>query len=242
MTNDWFDVIHGVDENAPTSKYRPHPLLFGEIDKNKYKLAIVILYSLGLIIGLFLTYLRGILVLIFSALGVFFGVFYTADPLKLKHHAVGEICVFLSFGPLMVGGAYYAISGTFSWKPIFASIPIGLLVSLVLLANNLRDKEFDRKLGISTLATGINESQGMKYYKAILFSSYLITVLLILVRVFSPFALLSFLTIKEALNIVAIFNEKVPLTSDMITAQLTLHYGVLLTLGELINVILNTII
>ncbi len=240
MANDWYDVKHGVDENAPTAEYRPHPLLFGQVDKRTYKMVVFALYAIGLSISLYLTWLQGIAVMIFSILGILFGVFYTADPIKLKHHSVGEISVFLAFGPLMVGGAFYAITGVFSWDPMFASVPIGLLVALVLLANNIRDKDYDAKVGISTVATDVQESTGMNYYKALLALAYITTIILIGVRIFSPFALISFISIKEALNIVKEFSAKVPLTSDQQTAQLALHFGVLLTLGELLNVLYYT--
>lgn len=234
MANDWYDVKDGVDENAPTAEYRPHPLLFGEIDKTTYKRVVFALFSVSLIIGVYLTIIQGYLVLVFTGLGLFFGVFYTAGPIKLKHHALGEISTFLAFGPLMVGGAFFAIAGQFSWTPILASIPIGLLVALVLLANNLRDKDFDANVGISTLVTGIEEKTGMRYYTVLLASAYLSTVILIIGNVFSPFAILSFASLPKAMSILKEFKVKVPLTSDMQTAQLALQFGILLTLGELI--------
>jgi len=237
MANDWYDVKNGVDENAPTAQYRPHPLLFGQVDKKTYKLVVFGLYAVGLGIALYLTWLQGYMVMVFSVLGVLFGVFYTADPIKLKYHSVGEIAVFLAFGPLMVGGAFYAITGVFSWDPLLASVPIGLLVALVLLANNIRDKDFDAKVGISTIAIDEHETRGMNYYKALLALAYITTPILIYVGVFSPFVLITFLSIKEALGIVKEFSVKVPLTSDQQTAQLALHFGVLLTLGELLNVL-----
>jgi len=237
MANDWYDVKNGVDENAPTAQYRPHPLLFGQVDKKTYKLVVFGLYAVGLGIALYLTWLQGYMVMVFSILGVLFGVFYTADPIKLKYHSVGEIAVFLAFGPLMVGGAFYAITGVFSWDPMLASVPIGLLVALVLLANNIRDKDFDAKVGISTIAIDEHETRGMNYYKALLALAYITTPILIYVGVFSPFVLITFLSIKEALGIVKEFSIKVPLTSDQQTAQLALHFGVLLTLGELLNVL-----
>jgi 1,4-dihydroxy-2-naphthoate octaprenyltransferase len=242
MANDWYDVKHGVDENAPTAQYRPHPLLFGEVDKKTYKLVVFSLYAAGLLIASYLTWLQGLLVMVFSVIGVLLGVFYTADPIKLKHHSVGEVSVFLAFGPLMVGGAFYAITGVFSWDSMFAAVPIGLLVALVLLANNIRDKDYDSKVGISTVATDKHESTGMQYYKALLASAYITTIILIVTGVFSPFALISFISIREALNIVKIFSEKIPLTSDQQTAQLALHFGILLTLGELLSVIYVTFI
>ena len=237
MANDWYDVKNGVDENAPTAQYRPHPLLFGQVNKKTYKMVVYGLYAVGLSIALYLTWLQGYPVMVFSILGVLFGVFYTADPIKLKYHSVGEIAVFLAFGPLMVGGAFYAITGVFSWDPMLASIPIGLLVALVLLANNIRDKDFDARVGISTIAIDEHETRGMNYYKALLALAYISTPILIYVGVFSPFVLITFLTIKEAFSMVKEFSVKVPLTSDQQTAQLALHFGVFLTLGELLNVL-----
>ncbi len=235
MTNDWYDVKHGVDANAPTAEYRPHPLLFGELDKNAYKKAIYSLYGVGLLISLYLAWLRGVPVLIFSALGVVLGVLYTADPVKLKHHSVGEICVFLAYGPLMVGGAYYALTGVVSLDAMVASVPIGLLVALVLLANNIRDREYDASIGISTLTTNKEEQQGVTYYKTLLSSAYVATAVLIFAGVLSPFSVIAFLSLREAYGIVKEFTIKVPLNSDQITAQLSLHYGVLLTIGEFLN-------
>lgn len=235
MANDWYDVKDGVDENAPTAEYRPHPLLFGEIDKTSYKRVVYALYFIGLLISGYLTYIQGYMVLVFTALGLFFGIFYTAGPIKLKHHSLGEVSTFLAFGPIMVGGAYYAISGQFSWTPILASTPIGLLVALVLLANNLRDKDFDANVGINTIATDIDDKTGMSYYSALLGSAYLSTIVLIGFNVFSPFALLSFASLPTALGILKEFKVKVPLTSDMQTAHLALQFGVLLTLGEFLK-------
>jgi len=63
---------------------------------------------------------------------------------------------------------------------------------------------------------------------------------LVVLRIFSPFALLSFLSIKTAMQIIGQFDEKVPLTSDQQTAQLALQFGVLLTAGELLNVLYYT--
>ncbi|MBT6604461.1 prenyltransferase, partial [Candidatus Bathyarchaeota archaeon] len=146
----------------------------------------------------------------------------------------------LAFGPLMVGGAFYAITGKFSWDPLLASTPIGLLIALVLLANNLRDRKFDANVGISTMATGATEDQGMRYFTALTASAYISVIALILLGIFSPFALLSFLTIKTAMEIIRQFSEKIPLTSDQQTAQLALQFGVLLTAGELVNVLYYT--
>ena len=242
MANDWYDVKNGVDENAPTAKYRPHPLLSGEVEKSDYKKVLFGVYGVGLIIGLYLTWLRGLPVLIFTILGALFGVFYTADPIKLKYRAVGEISVFLAFGPLMVGGAYYAVTGTFSWAPMIASTPIGLLVVLVLFANNIRDRDYDASVGITTMTTNKSVEQGVTYYKLLLASAYVATLVLVVQGTLSVFSVITFLTLKEAYGIIQTFDKEVPLNSDQITAQLALHYGVLLTIGEILNVAYQTLL
>lgn len=238
MANDYYDVKRGVDEDAPTSKYRPHPLLMGEIDRDAYKKVVTILYLIGIGFAAYLAWIRGLPVLFFAALGLVFGVFYTADPIRYKYHSVGEVAVFLVWGPLMVGGSYYVLTGEIAVGPMLASTPIGLLVALVLLANNLRDTEFDASVGIKTVTTSTGQREGLKLYKALLASVYVSTAALILVGLLSPFSLITLLTIREGAGIVKMFDREIPVAADPITAQLALHFGVLLTVGELVNALL----
>ena len=118
----------------------------------------------------------------------------------------------------------------------------GLLIALVLLANNIRDKEYDAQVGISTVATGKEEITGMSYFKALTVAVYLSTIILIALRVFSPFAVIALGSVPLAWKILKEFSVKVPLTSDMQTAQLALQFGVLLTLGELANIIYQSML
>jgi len=241
MTNDYYDVKHGVDENAPTAKYRPHPLLNKEVSKSSFKIVIIILYLIGISISIFFTLFKGFPVLIFTALGVLLGIFYTADPVMLKYRSIGELCVFLAFGPLMVGGAYYVLTGIIALEPMIISVPIGLLVALVLLANNLRDREFDARLGIKTITTNKNMKEGLIYYEILMIASYFAVPVLIFTGLLSIFSLLVVLTIPEAIIIIEKFNLNIPLNSDQITSQLALHFGILYIISELINTLIHTI-
>jgi 1,4-dihydroxy-2-naphthoate octaprenyltransferase len=123
---------------------------------------------------------------------------------------------------------------------MIASIPIGLLVALVLLANNLRDKDFDASVGITTITTDKDVSEGVLYYRALLASAYLATIILIIVGILSPFSLITLLSLTEAIKITNTFNQEVPQTSDLITSQLALHFGILLIIGEFMNIIYTT--
>jgi len=240
MTNDYYDVRDGVDRESATAQFRPHPLLHNELNKESYKLVIALLYGVGLAISLYFTWIRGLQVLIFTALGMFLGIFYTADPVKLKYKSIGEISVFLAWGPLIVGGVYFILTGVLSLDPMIKSIPIGLLVALVVYSNNLRDTEFDGKMGIKTITTDRTTEEGFTFYKILLASAYLSTIVLMAVGLLSIFSVIVFITAIEVRNIVKQFSEKIPLNSDQITSQLTLHFGLLLVSGELFNLLLRT--
>lgn len=239
MINDYFDVKHGVDRaDAPTARYRPHPLLTGSISKRSFSTAIATLYVIVLAIATYLTLIRGYLVMILTFIGLFFSVFYTSDPVIFKHRSFGEIAVFLAWGPLMVGGTYYVITGNLSFNPSVASIPIGILVALVLLANNIRDVGYDGSIGVVTIVTRVGKEAGLKLYRALLMTAYISTMLLVGAGVLSFWSLLTLLTLPRARSIVNLFKKEVPDAADPLTAQLTLHFGIFLILGELINVFL----
>ncbi len=231
MANDYFDVKHGVDKaESPTSQYRPHPLLTGDISKGSFKTAVIGMYVVALAFALSLSWVRGLPVLMFTALGLFFGLFYTADPVVYKKRSLGELAVFMVWGPLMVGGSYYVLTGSFDYGPMLVSTPIGLLVSLVLLANNLRDVEYDREVGVATIVH--SKAQGLNLYKGLLLVIYATTVALVAARLLSPFSLVTLYTLREAKGIVDVFEEEVPPVADPMTAGLALHFGLLLLAGE----------
>lgn len=241
MANDYFDVKHGVDhKDSPTSQYRSHPLLSGSINKGSFKTAIVVTYMVALILGLAIAWIRGLPVLMFTALGLFFGLFYTADPVVYKAKSLGEISVFMVWGPLMVGGSYYVLTDSIDYVPMLVSTPVGILVSLVLLANNLRDVEYDKSVGVETIVR--NKTQGLELFKWMLVSVYASTILLILGRLLSPLSLITLLTIKEAKGIFDVFEEKIPPAADPMTAQLALHFGLLLLAGEIAYSLLTFLI
>jgi 1,4-dihydroxy-2-naphthoate octaprenyltransferase len=203
MTNDYFDVKHGVDNlNSPTSQYRRHPLLTGDISLKNFKTAILGMYLAALSLAIFLAWSRGFIVLIFTALGLFFGLFYTADPVVYKH-----------------------------------STPVGLLVALVLLANNLRDAKYDESMGVKTIA--VTTAGGLNLFKGLIILVYASTILLILARYLSFFSLITFLSLKEALDLINVFEKQIPPAADPITAQLALHYGILLLIGQIIGEIIK---
>jgi 1,4-dihydroxy-2-naphthoate octaprenyltransferase len=108
MTNDFFDLSGGVDNDEYTrALYAPHPILGGLISKRGLLTAILSFNLLDAALLVVLWLRSGPAVLVFALAGLFISVFYVAPPLKLKHHGLGEPGVFLVWGPLMIGGTYY---------------------------------------------------------------------------------------------------------------------------------------
>ncbi len=238
MANDYFDVKHGVDKvDSPTSQYRPHPLLTGEIPKGSFKTAIIGMYVVALAIALGIAWVRGLTVLMITALGLLFGLFYTADPVVYKKRSLGEFAVFMVWGPLMVGGSYYVVAGTIDYASMLVSTPIGLLVALVLLANNLRDVEYDREVGVETIVH--SKAQGLNLYKGVLLLIYASTIALVAAQLLSPLSLVTLYTVREAKGIVDVFEVEVPPVADPMTAGLALHFGLLLLAGEVAGGVLG---
>ena len=93
----------------------------------------------------------------FALGGFVLSVAYTAPPLRLKKRGLGEPDVFLVWGPLMVGGTYYAAVGHLPWEIIVASVPYGLLCTAVLMGKHIDKAPFDEPLGIRTLPVVLGE-------------------------------------------------------------------------------------
>ncbi len=236
MANDYFDVKHRVDTvEAPTAKYRQHPLLGMGPSTRIFVSVVAGLYASVLLIATYIAVLRGPVIALFTAAGLFFSYFYTASPFTLKYRALGEPAVILVWGPLMTGGTYYVLTGEIAPEVMIISLPIGILVGLVLLANNIRDIEYDKRAGIRTLAIILGKQRAINLYTLVIVSAYLIIILLILARILTPFAFLTFITLPSALRLIKVFRREVPEAADPMTAQLTMVFGLTLIAGIIIG-------
>jgi 1,4-dihydroxy-2-naphthoate octaprenyltransferase len=197
----------------------------------------VVLFLLGGGIGGYLTWQSGWEVLVLGAAGLALGVFYTAEPLGLKYVALGDLGIFVAFGPLLVLGAYFVQTEKLAWLPFVFSIPLGLQVDAILHGNNFRDAEADRRVGGRTLAQFLGQ-QGSRYaYWLLLLSPYAFVIGF--AAVVSPWALLPIASIPLALRLARSINvsgaelKRALAFLPQQTAQIVLLYGGLLALGIL---------
>jgi 1,4-dihydroxy-2-naphthoate octaprenyltransferase len=189
------------------------------------------MYALAIPIGWYLISLRGMTILALGLIGFVTGVCYTARPVALKYKAFGEIAVFVMFGPLMVSGAYFVQTGAFHSHVVWVSVPFGIFVALVLLANNIRDVHFDGQVGIRTVATVLGGPRAAIVYQGFVVAAYGITCLMVFMGILGPFALLTLLSLPIALRLMGMFRRGVPADADARTAQLDTLFGILLIVG-----------
>jgi 1,4-dihydroxy-2-naphthoate polyprenyltransferase len=234
LINDYYDVRSGVDrEGVSTARYRPHPLLEGKLAPGHIRRAAHALFLIGAGIGTWLAVTRGWEILAIGVIGVVAGFTYTAPPLKYKHIGLGELSVFLMWGPLMVEGAYCVQRQELAADALWISIPFGMLVALVILANNLRDIDDDRELHVRTLAVVLGARRGFRAYLLLMALAYISVLLMIVSGILPVWAWSVLLSLPVAVNLLRTMARRIPDDADARTAQLNTIFGILLLMSLL---------
>jgi 1,4-dihydroxy-2-naphthoate octaprenyltransferase len=239
LISDYFDYQKGVDKQDTFGSSRvivegllkPKQVLFGGL----------LTFAIGFLLGLILVAHYGLPILYLGIAGLIGGIFYTGYPINYKYIALGDLGVFMLFGPLLMLGTFMGLTGQFSWEIMFISLPLGLLVAAILNANNIRDILHDSSVRIKTMAT-ILGIQGAKIeYYTLVIGAYSSVIIMFALGMISPWTLLVFLSLKPAIdNMKFVSSAKVDepqliVMSDVRTAQHQLLFGVLYALGMLIG-------
>lgn len=236
LINDYYDVINGVDTvEAATAQYRPHPLVEGLLPVAHVRWVAYGLFALAALIGIYLTLVCGVVILVIGLVGLLAGLTYTAPPLKYKYVALGEVSVFLMWGPLMVEGAYFVQRQALSLQAFWVSLPFGVLVALVLLANNIRDIDHDRSRGIRTLAILLGHRLGLNAYLSLVVLAYAGILVLALTGVLTMWVLIIFVSLPLAIQLLRQMARAIPANADALTAKLDTAFGLLLVVSLIIE-------
>ena len=211
LSNDYFDLQEGLDtKDYPRALYAPHPVLSGLTTQRGLATAFITLTAIDALIALYLTYVRGPLVLGFAAAGLLISLFYTAWPLKLKYHGLGELGVFIVWGPLMIGGTYFIAAGNLpSWIWV-ACLPYALAVTTVVMGKHLDKLPYDKPRGVRTLAVILGEASTNRLIRGMMVFFYLISLGLVLSGIVSVWVLLVLLSLPRLLRVWKIYSQPKP--------------------------------
>lgn len=204
VANDYYDYMSGAD----TMNLEPTPFSGGSrvLPEGLVSPGTALALAAGLlggalVIALILnSMIAGNKVILLAALGILCGVLYTATPAKLSYRGLGEIFLFIAFGPLTVMGSYLCQTGTVSLLALSISIPAGLLVLAILLVNEVLDLEWDKKAGKRTLQVRLGEARAYGLFLAVYLSAFVALAALLVSRLAGPWAALAFIPPAFALR------------------------------------------
>lgn len=251
IANDYYDHISKNDwvNKTPTPFSGGSRMIQeGLIPPGQVLVAALLFFILGSVIGLYLNYrLSGNTILYLGIGGVLLGFFYTANPIRISYRGlgIGELAVGTGFGPLMVLGAYYVQAQQLTWQVLFASIPVGLLIGLVVYINEFPDYEADKAVGKTTLPVILGKKAASRLYPILVGLNYLVVFVGIVLEVFPLWALLILLTLPvtfKAIRITRLHFDKVKelLPANASTVLLHLSFGLLLSIGFIVDRLLST--
>ncbi len=184
LINDLVDYRSGVDhDNYFRAQYGPQPLVHGLLDQKGLLVYIAVTGLIALIPGAYLVYVRGELALYLLLIGAAFVLFYTWP---LKYIGLGEVAVFAIWGPLMVGGGYFVITGQWSWDAVLISLPQTLAATTVLFGKHIDKSSADRASKIYTLPVILGSRLAKAVAILMIVAEYAIVVWLIVRGTLSP--------------------------------------------------------
>ena len=235
FTNDLYDYFKGSDTVKRKGPRRV--LASGLISVKEMKLAIILVFGLTFLLGLYLVYSVGILILWVGIFSIFAGIIYTAGPYPLAYNGLGDVFVFIFFGIIGTMGTFYLHTQEISILSFVVSIPVGALITNILVVNNYRDIDEDREANKKTLAVVTGRIFTRWQFILLITLSYLTTILLYLNFNYSLWILLPLFTIPIAGILIRMFytlnGEELNKTLEL-SAKFAGVFGLLLSIGLIV--------
>ncbi|MDH3656122.1 MAG: 1,4-dihydroxy-2-naphthoate polyprenyltransferase [Myxococcales bacterium] len=232
FANDMFDFEKGADTEERLGPTRAAQA--GLLSVAQLRRGIIVSFALALGTGLYLSWIAGPAVVVIGLASMAAGLAYTGGPFPLAYNGLGDVFVMVFFGFVAVCGTAFVQALYVPEIAWLASIPIGALATGILVVNNVRDFEGDRRAGKRTLVVRFGRSSGVREYALLLLVSYATPIVLYILGWSSTWVCLPLLTLPWALRLFrSVMNDRgVALNQTLAgTAKLLSVFGVLLGIG-----------
>jgi len=229
LANDYFDFKKGIDTLERLGPVRVTQS--GLISPDRVRLAMIVIFSGAFAVGLYLTAVAGWPVLAGGMACILASLAYSGGP--------GDLFVFIFFGLVAVCGTYYVQALQVTTQVLWLSVPVGFLITAIIVVNNLRDIPTDRKSGKNTLAVILGERGTKLEYLLLVTGAYIMPAAFFFSGGFSVWVLLPMISIPLSIpNIIAVHKDKGPSLNPVLakTAALSLVFSLLLSAGLVISV------
>jgi len=233
FANDYSDFHRGADHEGRLGPVRVTQS--GLLSHAAVRRGIVVAFGLAVGLGAYLVWVGGWPIVLIGVLSILSGLAYTGGPWPFGYHGLGDVFVFVFFGLVAVTGTAYLQTGTWSPLALAAAVPVGLLVTNILVVNNLRDLPTDRDAGKRTLAVRLGERGTRAQYALLTALAYLVPAAMALGAPARRWLLLPWLTLPLGAALVrqVLGGLSGRALNPMLkrTGQLLLLFGVLLAAG-----------
>jgi 1,4-dihydroxy-2-naphthoate octaprenyltransferase len=235
LANDYSDARRGADTEDRVGPVRV--TAGGLVPPRQVLIATYVTFGLAVMCGLYLVFASGVELLIVGIASIAAGVLYTGGPKPYGYEGLGEVFVFVFFGIVAVTGSTFAQLEAWPWEAFVLAVPVGLLAAAILVVNNVRDMDSDRRAGKRTLAVRLGRERGRTVYALMVYGAYVVAPLPWLLGALSPWLALPWLTLPLAVKLVRTVRQHAdgPTLNEVLaqTGMLQLAFCLLLSAGVL---------
>ncbi len=247
LADDYYDYQHGTDvlKNLGKNPYAGGSgiLVLGLLKPKAIYLASLACYLITILIGLFIVYTHGLWALILGIFGVFCSYYYTAPPLRLAYRGLGELAIWINFGPVLILGSYYLQAHSISIAAILLSIIMGNLIFSVIIANEIPDYTNDKLAGKNTLIVKFGKQFGIfALMIAIIIIFGIIIFTTIIIHVLPMIFISTLLIIPISIKAITILKRTMHLKKihgNEFIIQFANLFGIILILGTIVMLLIE---
>jgi 1,4-dihydroxy-2-naphthoate octaprenyltransferase len=172
LSNDYSDARRGADTEDRLGPVRV--TAGGLMPPRRVLVGTYVAFAIAVGCGLYLAAIAGWQLLVVGAASILAGVLYTGGPRPYGYEGLGEVFVFLFFGLVAVVGSYFVQTEELRWEAFALAIPVGLLAAAILVVNNVRDVDTDRRAGKRTLAVRLGRERARRLFALMLLLAFVV--------------------------------------------------------------------
>jgi len=237
LSNDYSDARRGADAEDRLGPVRV--TAGGLVPPGRVLVATYCSFGVAVLAGIYLIAVAGWQLLLVGAASILAGVLYTGGPRPYGYEGLGEVFVFLFFGIVAVAGSFFVQVGHLRWEAFALAVPVGLLAAAILIVNNFRDIDSDRRAGKRTLAVRLGRARTRSLFAVVVYLAYLLAPVTWLFGPLSSWLLLPWLTLPLAAGVVRTIRNRTdgPSLNRALadTGLLQLAFCMLLAVGLLLS-------
>jgi 1,4-dihydroxy-2-naphthoate octaprenyltransferase len=237
LSTDYSDARRGADTEDRLGPVRV--TAGGLVPPQQVLYATYVSFGLAVLFGIYLIVVAGWEILLIGSASILAGVLYTGGPRPYGYEGLGEVFVFTFFGIVAVAGSFFVQTKHLHWEAFALAVPVGLIAAAILVVNNVRDMDTDRRAGKRTLAVRLGRQRTRSMFAAMIYGAYVLAPVTWLFGPLKPWLLLSWLTLPLAVPLVRLVrnhSDGPSLNAGLArTGQLQLAFCVMLSVGLLLS-------